>query len=827
MTSETTMKRWIIEDLLRCYAGQSIRVVITPSAKVNAKYLNDYGHVAGATFWRSGERGVFVRLDGVVRSNPMGPKIMYENETSLYQMGASVTFTVDGYDLPLKMQDVFGGCVEVWSSGVGFAPRNYDDYLVTYRGMPFLSIESRLRQLMMEVSGDAHETLRLVSAGKTARIKHLLERNRLLLKNLNEPKEAEYPGAQSPTRAGSAAAAAASAAPTPPRASGSPSGGSATLTPKSTGAASKRSPIRPPKNSQRDRAWNQRQEELAPGGVVSKILQRYDGACISAMLDFYGNGGFRSPYEPLIDPTPFIDEMRGTWTWDSTGIALGEESQKKYRLSAALKKDALRFDQIVKLRRLSNTHHLTGPALMKGLGAMSIGGGKMANLESVASKAMLNRDAVWLWIKQNQPSFERDQLESIRQSPIVSCAVDNDQEFIRNAKGTSMRIRMMTNVNFFREREVILPIGSIVVFNGRTVRIEGVQELDPGHIWAVYDIRVLSVFTAGRLGLAAEQPPVGSDMGVMEMPDAMFAKDFAIIDVPGLPPQPKRRPITDFLGDGGTDLVPAPLNFPRARKDGLPAAVFGFDVGVGGDAMTVTEHLKNLDLCKVMQRMRRHATLALWERNDINEKELFSADDDFIVINAQVVPAAEHLEKVAAFVAFVNSPEVKEVISRYSTYQRKVVDAWNPRNMDRTLTMTVTPMNYNETTAIGGECVGIEFLLRAGAIEWADSTKKTLRPGRSRRFMNMYGDHLTCAQLRKIIPNMIEKLGSTATAANAKVILNAVLAVFEFSGDLHNAVRLILNHSNVRVDNHLILIHNHNNNNNNNNNNNHPDAFFG
>ena len=86
----------------------------------------------------------------------------------------------------------------------------------------------------------------------------------------------------------------------------------------------------------------------------------------------------------LVDRQPYIEKLKGTWTWDSTGIAVGLEAQKLYRLESAEGKENRRFEAIVKLWRGRNEHSLTGLALVKSLGAMSIGGGKQSNLERSA-----------------------------------------------------------------------------------------------------------------------------------------------------------------------------------------------------------------------------------------------------------------------------------------------------------------------------------------------------------------------------------------------------------------------------------------------------------
>ena len=79
------------------------------------------------------------------------------------------------------------------------------------------------------------------------------------------------------------------------------------------------------------------------------MLREYDEACLAACRNFYSDGGFRDAYEPLIDRQLYIEKLKGTWTWDSTGIAVGPEAQKLYRLESAEGKENRRFEAIVKL----------------------------------------------------------------------------------------------------------------------------------------------------------------------------------------------------------------------------------------------------------------------------------------------------------------------------------------------------------------------------------------------------------------------------------------------------------------------------------------------
>ena len=175
--NEVRLTRWLIEDLLRCQKGQCCQLVITPSAAVHDEYLRDYGGVPGAVSRRSGHRGVFIRVTATVESNPDGRKILM-GCTVTYTIGGCVLFDVGGYGKKIKMADVFHRYVEVWSNGFESHPRDYESYLIVYRDMSFINREARLRELMLEVDGDSFETLRVVNAGQSARIKHLQPRNR-------------------------------------------------------------------------------------------------------------------------------------------------------------------------------------------------------------------------------------------------------------------------------------------------------------------------------------------------------------------------------------------------------------------------------------------------------------------------------------------------------------------------------------------------------------------------------------------------------------------------------------------------------------------------
>lgn len=543
----------------------------------------------------------------------------------------------------------------------------------------------------------------------------------------------------------------------------------------------------PPKRSARARAWDERKKELLTGGKAFNVLAKFNKECRVKIEGFYEHG-WQSPYEPLVDPTPFIEELKGTWTWDSSGFLLGEEAQKLYRLDSAEDKDAARFDLLWKGWRNGNDHRLTWPALIQNLAAMSTGGGRQNDLESIRSKGMLGAGAAFDYLSSHESAITEQQHELLAQSPNGNVAVDNDQEFMGNSKGIAKKVRMMTNVVAFRERLTVLPEGTVLVCNNRVLRVEGVRDIDEGHFWAVYDVSVLAI-NDNKVRYGSNLLPTG----VLELPDAMFCRDFEYIHVPGLELAPERRKITDFLKPGGAALLPSPLNFPASRGDGGNLLLYGSSGG--GKAMTLAEHESNLKDCLLLQRLRRHAAYSLYIRNDITNDDLFSEEGDgFLLVNAAMIPSDGHLAKALSLIRFVRNPDVKAIVSRYTTYQKGVVEAYNPKCNERTPTMTMMPMNFDETSKEGMECVALELLLRYRLIEYADKEKTKFRIGRhgggSRR-LHVIGDHLTYVQLKRLIPNMVEKLGSPETAANARVVLAAVQAMVALPGDLHHAMHYL------------------------------------